>query len=44
MKALTFSAVGDASVLQYTDQPKPKPRTQQLLLKNQAIGLNYADI
>lgn len=44
MKALTFSRFGTADVLEYIDIPKPQVKTGEILIKNQAIGLNFADI
>lgn len=44
MKALTFSEFGTADVLEYTEIPKPQIKENEILLKNIAIGLNYADI
>ncbi len=44
MKALTFSRFGSADVLEYIDVPRPCINENEILLKNKAIGLNYADI
>ncbi len=44
MKALTFSTFGTPDVLEYLDIPTPQVKDGELLLKNKAIGLNYADI
>jgi len=44
MKALTFSKFGPADVLEYREMPKPLIAEKEVLLKNKAIGLNYADI
>lgn len=44
MKALTFSKFGTSNVLEYKEIPKPQIRKNEILLKNKAIGLNFADI
>ncbi|WHF52124.1 quinone oxidoreductase [Chryseobacterium gotjawalense] len=44
MKALTFSKFGTSDVLEYIDIEKPKISAQEVLVKMEAIGLNYADI
>lgn len=44
MKALTFSKFGTPDVLEYIDIPTPSIKEGEVLLKNKAIGLNYADI
>lgn len=44
MKALTFSKFGGAEVLEYIDIPKPELKKNEVLVKNKAIGLNFADI
>ncbi|MBB3699717.1 quinone oxidoreductase [Flammeovirga yaeyamensis] len=44
MKALTFSSFGSPDVLEYIDLPKPSIKKGEVLLKNEAIGLNYADV
>lgn len=44
MKALTFSKFGSPDVLEYKEIPKPIIKVNEILLKNEAIGLNYADI
>jgi len=44
MKALTFSKFGSPDVLNYIEIPKPKIKDNEILLKNEAIGLNFADI
>lgn len=44
MKALTFSAFGGAEVLQYIEIPDPEPGPGQVLVRMEAIGLNYADV
>ena len=44
MKALTFSRFGSAEVLEYIDIPVPELKDNEVLVKMEAIGLNYADI
>jgi NADPH:quinone reductase len=44
MKALTFSKFGDSDVLEYIDVAEPVLQDGEILVKMQAIGLNYADI
>ncbi len=44
MKALTFSRFGTPEVLEYMDVPMPTIKENEVLLKMEAIGLNYADI
>lgn len=44
MHALTFSAFGNAGVLNYTQLPDPVLKKGEVLVKMKAIGLNYADI
>jgi NADPH2:quinone reductase len=44
MKALTFSKFGTPDVLEYIELPTPQIKEKEILLKNEAIGLNYADI
>jgi len=44
MKALTFSKFGSPDVLEYIEIPKPQIKDNEILLKNKAIGLNFADI
>lgn len=44
MKALTFSQFGGPEVLDYTDVPDPVLKKGEVLVKTEAIGLNYADI
>lgn len=44
MKALTFSKFGSSDVLEYIELPKPQINNNEILLKNIAIGLNFADI
>ncbi len=44
MRALTFSKFGTSDVLEYIEVSRPKIKKNEILLKNRAIGLNYADI
>lgn len=44
MKALTFSSFGGPEVLEYTDVPNPVLKPNEILVKMEAIGLNFADI
>ncbi len=44
MKALTFSKFGSPDVLEYIEVPKPTISENEILVKMEAIGLNYADI
>jgi NADPH2:quinone reductase len=44
MKALTFSTFGSSDVLEYIELPTPEIKDNEILLKNKAIGLNFADI
>jgi NADPH:quinone reductase len=44
MNALTFSKFGSPEVLEYIDIPMPKISNNEVLVKIEAIGLNYADI
>jgi len=44
MKALTFSKFGAPDVLEYIEISKPHINENEILLKNEAIGLNFADI
>jgi NADPH:quinone reductase len=44
MKALTFSKFGTPEVLEYREIPTPKISKHEILVKMEAIGLNYADI
>jgi NADPH:quinone reductase len=44
MNALTFSKFGSPEVLEYIDIPMPKISNNEVLVKMEAIGLNYADI
>jgi NADPH:quinone reductase len=44
MHALTFSKFGSPDVLEYIEIPKPTLSEKGVLVKMEAIGLNYADI
>ncbi len=44
MKALTFTSFGGPQVLEYTDVPDPVLKPDEILVKTEAIGLNFADI
>ena len=44
MKALTFSKFGSPDVLEYIEIPKPVISQNEILVKMESIGLNYADI
>lgn len=44
MRALTFSSFGGPEVLEYATVPMPHVGTGYVLVRNAAIGLNYADI
>lgn len=44
MKAIRINQNGDASVLQLTDIPKPKPESGQILVRLKAAGVNFIDI
>jgi NADPH2:quinone reductase len=43
-KAIQFNKNGDYDVLEYKDFPKLKPGPNQILVKNEAIGVNYVDL
>src|SRR6476659_3304184 len=44
MHALTFSRFGGPDVLAWTALPDPQPSPGVAVVRNQAIGLNFADI
>jgi NADPH:quinone reductase len=44
MKAMRVTKAGDPSVLCLADLPQPKPGPGEALVRNHAIGVNYADI
>jgi NADPH2:quinone reductase len=43
MKAIVFTELGGADVMKLTDVPKPEVRPGMLLVRNHAIGINFAD-
>ena len=43
MKAILFETVGGPEVLKLGDAPTPELRPRKVLIKNQAIGINFAD-
>lgn len=44
MKGVLIEKTGGIEVLQYrTDLPVPTPKTGQILVKNEFIGINYID-
>ena len=43
MKAMQISNPGGSDVMTYTDLPKPEPGEGQLLVKLEAIGVNFID-
>ena len=44
MKAVQFSEIGEADVLQQVDLPTPQPQAGEVLIKVAAAGVNYADV
>ncbi|KAG9246062.1 hypothetical protein BJ878DRAFT_498688 [Calycina marina] len=44
MKAAQYSKNGGVEILQYTDVSVPKPKDNEVLVKNEYVGLNYIDI
>ena len=44
MRAITFEGVGDANVLRLVDEPMPEIRSNDLLVRTHAAGVNRADI
>jgi len=44
MKALTFSRFGGPEVLEWREVPDPVPGPGEVLVRTQAIGLNFADV
>lgn len=44
MHALTFDHFGPAEVLRWTERPVPVPGAGQVLVRMQALGLNFADV
>ncbi len=43
MKVIRFHEYGDPNVLKYEDEERPVPGAGQVLVKIEAVGLNYAD-
>lgn len=44
MKAVIIEKTGGTDVLQYkTDVPVPEPKGDEVLIKNEFIGINYID-
>ena len=43
MKAVTFDRVGGPEVLAYGEAPDPELRPGKVLIRNRAIGINFAD-
>src|SRR5947209_2361365 len=43
MKAIRFEEYGDPEVLKYVEVDKPVPASRQVLIKVEAVGINYAD-
>jgi len=43
MRAVRFSHTGGPEVLELVDIPEPAPGPGQILVRNQAVGLNYID-
>ncbi len=44
MKAITFDRIGGTEVLHLSEVPKPEVKPGKVLIKNHAIGINFADI
>lgn len=44
MKAITFDRLGGTEVLKLSEVPKPEIKPGKVLVKNHAIGINFADI
>lgn len=44
MKAIRISRTGAPDVLEYADVPEPAPDRDEILVKNEAIGLNFIDV
>jgi len=44
MKAITFSQLGGPEALELHDVPKPEVKPGKVLVKNHAIGVNFADL
>lgn len=44
MKAVVITAIGGPEVLDYHDQPDPRPGQGEVLIKTEATSVNFADI
>jgi NADPH2:quinone reductase len=44
MKAIQVRATGGPEVLEHVDVPKPEPREGEVLVRVEAIGVNYIDV
>jgi NADPH:quinone reductase len=44
MKAIQVRATGGPEALEYVDVPKPEPRAGEVLVRIEAIGVNYIDV
>lgn len=44
MKAIQVSAPGSADALQYVEVPNPTPKDGEVLVRIEAIGINYIDV
>jgi NADPH2:quinone reductase len=44
MKAIRIEQLGGSDVMQVVDIPTPEPKPKQVLVKIEAVGLNYSDI
>ena len=43
MHAIEIAEVGGPEVLRYVDRPQPAPGAGEVLIKAEAIGVNYID-
>jgi len=43
MKAIQISQPGGIDALEYVDVPIPKPDADEVLVKNEYVGINYID-
>ena len=44
MKAIVVNELGDASVMKYADAPEPNIGSNEVLVNNKSIGVNFIDI
>jgi NADPH:quinone reductase len=44
MKAIRVSVTGEAGVLEYAEVPVPIPKTGEVLVRVEAIGVNFLDV